>query len=88
MRTAMRLSTLSAPLASFAANSKPFFPLFFAWVSPLPPSGEGQREERRVGLLPHRPHRAELASELWDPVGWCVGRVRFLDVLHTLPFYF
>lgn len=64
-----------------------FSSLLRVGLSP-PPSGEGQREERRVGLLPHRPHRAELASELWDPVGWCVGRVNLKDVLHTLPFYF
>lgn len=49
MRTAMRLSTLSAPLASFAANSKPFFPLFFAWVSPLPPPARAKGGVGRTG---------------------------------------
>ena len=57
MRTAMRLSTLSAPLASFAANSKPFFLSSRGFLPSPYDKGRGGGE---VGTAPRLPRRDEL----------------------------
>ena len=86
MRTAMRLSTLSAPLASFAANSKPFFPLFFAWVSPLPPPARAKGRRGGWDCSPTDRTGQSLHQSCGTRWGGAWGEFSLKDVLHALPF--